>query len=97
MMRNRQTQERIQRLYMLDLESTLISERHLCEEADSLNEAIRLLEPPVRREVIMRHFRDGFTFSEVAGQLGVSETTIYKHLRRALESLRDQLKTTKSV
>ena len=99
LMRNRQTQERIQRLYMLDLETTLISERHLFEEADSLNEAIRLLEPPVRREVIMRHFRDGFTFSfsEVAGQLGVSETTIYKHLRRALESLRDQLKTTKSV
>ena len=97
LMRNRQTQERIQRLYMLDLETTLISERHLYEEADSLNEAIRLLEPPVRREVIMRHFRDGFTFSEVAGQLGVSETTIYKHLRRALESLRDQLKTTKSV
>ena len=53
LMRNRQTQERIQRLYMLDLETTLISERHLFEEADSLNEAIRLLEPPVRREVII--------------------------------------------
>ena len=95
--RNRQIQERIQRLYLLDVETSILSERQLHEEAEVLNEAILRLQPPVCRDIILKHFRDGFTFSEVAGQLGVSETTIYKHLRRALESLRDQLKTTKSV
>lgn len=96
LMRKRHIQERIERLYLLDLETTLISERNLLEEAYSLNEAIPLLQPPICREIITRHFRDGLTFKEVAAELGVSETTVYKHLRRSLESLRVQLINQKS-
>ena len=95
--RRRQIQERIQRLYMLDIETSILGERQLREEAAALNEAIGLLEPPVCRDIILRHFRDGLTYGEVAGELGVSETTVYKHLRRALESLRNQLKSNESV
>ena len=39
----------------------------------------------------MQHFRDGVTFKEIANRLGVSETTVYKHLRRALNQLRTHL------
>ena len=40
----------------------------------------------------MQHFRDRITFKEIANRLGVSETTVYKHLRRTLNKLRTQLK-----
>ncbi len=95
LMRNRQIQERIQHLYQLDLETSVLSERQLCEEAEGLADAVGLLQPPVCRTIILRHFRDGLTFSEIARELQVSETTVYKHLRRALESLREHLKTPK--
>lgn len=96
-MRNRKIQERIQRLYLLDLETTILSESQLREEAERLNEGISQLQPPVCHDIILWHFRDGLTFSEIARRLQVSETTVYKHLRRALESLRVQLKTQESV
>ena len=96
-MRNRQIQERIGRLYLLDLETSILSEPQLREEMESLNEGISHLQPPVCHDIILWHFRDGLTFSEIARKLQVSETTVYKHLRRALESLRVQLKTQESV
>ena len=97
LIRNRQIQERIQRLYLLDQQTTTLSDQQLGETLDTLSEAIRQLQPPIRRDIILRHFADGLTFSEVAHDLQVSETTVYKHLRRALESLREKLKTPKSV
>ena len=75
--RSRQIQERVEHLYLLDLDTY---------------KGIDQLEPPVCRDIIMQHFRDGITFKEIANRLGVSETTVYKHLRRALNQLRTQLK-----
>ena len=96
-MRNHQIQERIQRLYLFDLETTTLSDSQIREEMESLNEGIRQLQPPICHDIILWHFRDNLTFSEIARKLQVSETTVYKHLRRALESLRVQLKTQESV
>ena len=90
--RNRQIQERVERLYMLDLEATIIPMERLDEELKSLYKGIELLEPPVCRDIILQHFRDGMTFKEIACCMGVSETTVYKHLRRALSQLRTHLK-----
>lgn len=97
LMRNRQIQERIERRYLLDLETSIVSEHQLREEMEGLREAVGRLEPPVCRNIVKRHFCDGLTFSEIAHELQVSETTVYKHLRRAMESLRVQLKTPRSV
>lgn len=96
-MRNRQIQERIERLYLLDMETTILSEHLLREDMDSLNECIRQLQPPVCHDIILWHFQDGLTFSEIANRLQVSETTVYKHLRRALDSLRVKLKTRENL
>jgi len=90
--RSRQIQERVERLYLLDLDMTIIPTERLDEELKTLHKGIDLLEPPVCRDIILLHFRDGVTFKEIARRMGVSETTVYKHLRRALSQLRTQLK-----
>ena len=93
--RGRKIQERVQRLYLLDLDTTIIPPDLFREEAKALIEGIGLLMPPVCREVVELHFRDGLTFREIALRLGVSETTVYKHLRHALQQLREHLKREK--
>ena len=90
--RNHQIQERIEHLYLLDLDTTIMPTDRLEEELNTLYKGIDQLEPPVCRDIIMHHFRDGMTFKEIAHRMDVSETTVYKHLRRALSQLRTQLK-----
>ena len=91
LMRNRKIQDRIQRLYQLDQQNSILSEQRISEELHDVSEAVRQLQPPVCRDIILRHFNDGLTFSDIAKELQVSETTVYKHLRRALKSLRVKL------
>ena len=90
--RGRKIQERIQRLYLLELDTAIIPSDLFCEESKVLAEGVTLLVPPVCREVVELHFRDGLTFREIAHRLGVSETTVYKHLLHALQQLREHLK-----
>ena len=89
--RSRQIQERVEHLYLLDLDTTVTPTERLEEELKTLYKGINQLTPPVCRDIIMQHFRDGVTFKEIANRLGVSETTVYKHLRRALNQLRTHL------
>ena len=91
MIRSRQIQERVEHLYLLDLDTTITPTERLEEELKALYQGVGELEPPVCREIIMQHFRDGITFKEIALRLSVSETTVYKHLRRALHQLRTHL------
>ena len=95
--RSRQIQERVEHLYLLNLDTTITPTERLEEELRALRIGIDLLEPPVCRDIIMQHFRDGMTFKEIACRLGVSETTVYKHLHRALSQLRTHLKNHQSV
>lgn len=91
-MRGRNIHERVKRLYLLELDCSVHPAETLFEELKMLSKAIALLMPPVCRKVIELHFRDGLTFREIALQLGVSETTVYKYLRNALQQLRTHLK-----
>lgn len=91
LIRGRKIQERVGRLYLLDLDTTILQTDRLNEELKALNRGIDLLEPPVCKDIILWHFQEGVTFREIAHRLGVSETSVYKHLRRALSQLRTQL------
>ncbi len=95
--RSRQIQERVEHLYLLDLDTTITPTERLEEELKILLQSVSQLDPPVCRDIIIQHFRDGMTFKEIASHLGVSETTVYKHLRRALSQLRTHLKNHQSV
>ena len=90
--RSRQIQERVQHLYLLDVDTTIIPVEHFDEELKVLYNGIDKLDPPIYRDIIMQHFSYGTTFKEIARRFGVSETTIYKHLRHALCQLRTHLK-----
>ena len=91
LLRNRSIQQRIQRLYLLDQEVETKSAEQLCEESRLLEQGIGQLEPPVCKQVVRLHFEQGMTFREIALQLGTSETTVYKYLRRAMHQLRQHL------
>ena len=95
--RSRKIQERVEHLYLLDLDTTILPTERLDEELKALQKGLAQLDPPVYQDIITQHYRDGVTFKEIAQRQGVSETTIYKHLRRALNQLRTHLKTQMSV
>ena len=90
--RGRKIQERVQRLYLLDITPAIIpTDLYHEEELRKLTEGIDQLTPPIYREVIEWHFRDGHTFREIANRTGVSETTVYKYLRHSLQQLRTHI------
>ena len=60
------------------------------EEQLFLLQALREL-PKEYREVIYLHFYEGYTASEIAGILRKNPNTVYTHLRRAKEALKDRL------
>lgn len=90
--RNRKTHERVRQLLILDEDLEDTSPEELEAEIRALHVGIIELFPPICREIILLHFAEGLTFREIAERMGVSETTIYKHLRSALDQLRQTLK-----
>lgn len=87
MMRSRSTREQAMRLYLPE-EST----EGLEERVQALQDGLKDLKPPICLDIVLMHYRDGMTFKEIAAHFGVSETTIYKHLREAMNQLRLTLK-----
>lgn len=90
-MRNRSVQQRIRRLYLMELEGETKSAEQLGREARLLEQGIARLQPPVCRQVVRLHFEQKKTFREIALLLGTSQTTVYKHLRSAMKQLRQHL------
>ena len=86
-MRSRSVREQAMRLYLPE-EST----EGLEERVQALQDGLKDLKPPICRDIVLMHYRDGMTFKEIAAHYGVSETTIYKHLREAMNQLRLTLK-----
>ena len=85
--RSRNTREQAMRLYLPE-EST----EGLEERVQALQDGLKDLKPPICLDIVLMHYRDGMTFKEIAAHYGVSETTIYKHLREAMNQLRLTLK-----
>ncbi len=57
-----------------------------------LQQAIDRLQPPQCHDVIIWHYHERLTFKEIALRLQISETMVYKYLKRALQQLRNELK-----
>ena len=89
-MRARSAREQVLLSYRFGDESQTVElhERHI----QALQEGIERLTPPICRDIVLMHYRDGLTFKNIAAHYQVSETTIYKHLRDAMKQLRLTLK-----
>lgn len=89
-MRSRSARERAMRYYMPDEQapSPEASEGLIT----ALLDGVQRLEPPMSRDIVLMHYRDGLTFKKIAAHFGVSETTIYNHLRDAMNQLRLTIK-----
>ena len=92
-MRFHDYRERAMRYFPVDDENASDSEAFE-SEIEALHDGICHLTPPVCREIILLHYRYGLTFKQIATRLQVSETTIYKHQRNALNQLRLTLRDT---
>ncbi|MBQ7691110.1 MAG: sigma-70 family RNA polymerase sigma factor [Muribaculaceae bacterium] len=90
--RHRKTHEQVKQRLLLDEELESTGPEELEAENNALHLGIAELFPPICREIIVLHFAEGLTFREIAERMQVSETTIYKHLRSALNQLRLTLK-----
>ncbi len=90
--RNRNIHEQVHRYLLSTSELEDTSPEDFEHEIEVLKVGVNELFPPICREVIHLHFAEGLSFREIAARLNVSETTIYKHLRTALDQLRQTLK-----
>lgn len=90
--RNLSTRDRLNSVYALDMdeiddeewpdEATIEKLHHIVDE--SLTEQCR--------RVVCLRFTDGKSYREISEALGISEVAVYKHLRNALDVLRQNLK-----
>ncbi|MBQ9556824.1 MAG: sigma-70 family RNA polymerase sigma factor [Muribaculaceae bacterium] len=89
-MRNRSAREQALLTYPLDdeFQAVILHEQSI----QAIQDGIERLTPPICRDIVLMHYRDGLTFKKIAAHYQVSETTIYKHLRNAMKQLRLTLK-----
>jgi RNA polymerase sigma factor (sigma-70 family) len=60
------------------------------EQQRAVWNAVRSL-PPEERELVLMHFAEGLTQSEIGERLGVHQTTVLRRLKRALAAMRGAL------
>ncbi len=80
--------DRFNNLYALDLDEIEDDEWPDAEDVALLNELIDKKLSERGRLVVKMRFNRRMTYSEIADQLGISEVAVYKHLRHAIDVLR---------
>ncbi|MYA17791.1 MAG: RNA polymerase sigma factor [Gammaproteobacteria bacterium] len=64
--------------------------QHSRDKLRALADAVRMLPPQCRRVFVMQRF-EGLTYKEIAQRLGISTSTVEKHLAKALRRCTDHL------
>ena len=91
--RDTELHNRITNDYFLDIDDTEVDEEHVADE-DTLNQIYEIIRsdlPERCREVIDLRFEGEMPFALVAREMGISESAVFKHLRKALLIIRKKL------
>lgn len=89
-LRSLSLRERFNNLYALDLDEIEDDKWPDPEDVARLNELIDQSLTMQDRRVVRLRFNERMPYSEIAGQLGISEVAVYKHLRHAMNVLRQK-------
>lgn len=80
--------ERFNNLYALDIDAIEDDEWPDPEDVARLNELIDQSLTMQDRRVVRMRFNERMSYDEIAGQLGISDVAVYKHLCHAMDVLR---------
>ncbi|MBO1363274.1 sigma-70 family RNA polymerase sigma factor [Prevotella sp. A2931] len=93
--RNRNIQQRARKLYLPEAENDIRSVEVMEEELAKINELIATVLTEQDRNILLLHYRSKLKYREIARQEGISEVAVYKHLRKAIETIRNHFKPNK--
>ena len=89
--RHLSVRQRFRHIYSKNSEEAIENEEWPDEETITmLNSAVSNLSEACGRVVRLR-FTDGLSYKQIAEKLGISEVAVYKHLRHAIDVLREKL------
>lgn len=91
-LRSLSLRERFNNLYALDLDEIEDDEWPDPAYVERLNALIDQSLSMQDRRVVKMRFNESMSYDEIAGQLGISERAVYKHLRHAMDVLRQNFK-----
>ncbi len=87
-MRNLSARDRINKLYAADCREIETEDWPDAEDLALINEIVDTRLPQTTKRIVKLKFGAMMTYREIANELNVSEVTVYKHLRHALNVLR---------
>ena len=90
--RSLSTEEKIKNLYAFDYDSDESGDWPDEEVIDLLRKVIDQELPELTRRIVRYRFYDRKPYKEISRLLSVSEVTVYKHLRHAINVLRKKIK-----
>ncbi len=90
-LRNRSIQQRVQGLYLLDSQLDTASADDIEERITHMKQAIDSSLDDNSRRVLTQRYTQQLSYAEIATEEGISETAVYKRIRKALDTLRKKL------
>ena len=87
---NKSVKERVAKLLLDDADVILSEETD--ERLDQLMLFIEYLEPPIRQLIFRLRYLQEKSYQEVADEVGVSKVTVFNHLSKAMDWIKEQFK-----
>ena len=87
---NKSVKERVTKLLLDDADVILSEETD--ERLDQLMLLIEDLEPPIRQLIFCLRYLQEKSYQEVADEVGVSKVTVFNHLSKAMDWIKEQFK-----
>ena len=97
-LRQRTVRQRVESQLALDADTdTTQTERQIVSQIDreqdhldQVNDFIDSSLTPQTRRILLMHYRERKKYREIATELDISETAVYKHLAKAIRQLKEQ-------